>query len=149
TPLRPAGSPGRSGSPAVNSSWRALALVAVLFAGVVFLIDLVTPLGVEVWVLYLPVILAPVWFNNTRQVAVAGAACSALVILGSFISPEGSRLPPWSDVLNRGMGLLAIWLTAFAGMTITRHSLQLAEAMKSLQREVARHEHAKGALAES
>src|SRR5262249_20103548 len=141
---------GMTGSPAVNNSWRSLVLlVVVVFAGAVFLIDLATPLGVEVWVLYLPVILAPVWFNNTRQVAVAAGACSFLVILGAFFSPQGGGIPPWSDVLNRGMGLLAIWLTAFAGMTITRRSIQLGEAMKILQREVAQHEQAKGALAES
>src|SRR5262249_43585057 len=58
-------------SPLVNTPWRTLGSVGiVLFAGIVFLIDLLTPLGVEVWVLYLPVILAPVWFTNTRQVAV-------------------------------------------------------------------------------
>src|SRR5262249_44826860 len=135
-------------SPLVNTPWRTLGSVGiVLFAGIVFLIDLLTPLGVEVWVLYLPVILAPVWFTNTRQVAVTAGACTVLVVVGSFLSPPA--LPPWSDVLNRGMGLLAIWLTAFAGMTITRNSMRLGQALTNWQREAIQHQQAREALARS
>jgi PAS domain S-box-containing protein len=111
-----------------------------------FVVDLVTPPGLEVWVWYLPVILAPVWFNNVRAVIVASAACSVLVVVGVFISPAGSN-PAWWDLLNRGMGLAALWLMAFAGITIARRSLLVAETMANLWVAVKRHEQAERALA--
>jgi len=127
---------------------RAVLLTAVvLFAAAVFITDLLTPLGVAEWVLYLPVILAPVWFNNSRQVVVASALCSALVVVGFFLSPPGI-LHSW-DLINRGMGLTALWLTALAGITICRRSTRLAEVMLSLQREIAQHQQTEQALGQS
>ena len=78
------------------------------------------------------------WFNNSRQVVVASALCSALVVVGFFLSPPGI-LHSW-DLINRGMGLTALWLTALAGITICRRSTRLAEVMLSLQREIAQHQ---------
>ncbi len=126
---------------------RFLLVASGLLATAVFVVDVLTPHGVEVWVLYLPVILAPVWFNNTRQILWTSAICTVLVVLGSVLFPLG--IPPWSDVINRGMGIMAIWLTAIAGITIARHSVQLAAAMEGLRRETAEHDAAKHALARS
>lgn len=123
-----------------------LAIVA-LFAAAVFCLDLFTPPEVDVWVFYLPVILAPVLFNNTKQIVAAAGVCSVLVVLGFFVSPLG--IPPWSDVWNRGMDLLALWMTAFAGVMITRRSLQLNTAIDGLRRETTEHDLAKQALAKS
>ena len=106
---------------------RAVLLTAVvLFAAAVFITDLLTPLGVAEWVLYLPVILAPVWFNNSRQVVVASALCSALVVVGFFLSPPGI-LHSW-DLINRGMGLTALWLTALAGKRMTADGVLLIDS---------------------
>ena len=113
----------------------------------VFVIDLFTPPEVDVWVFYLPVILAPVLVNNPRLILYAALGCTALVVMGFFISPLG--MPLWSDVWNRGMDILALWMTAFAGVTIARRSTQLALAMEGLRRETAEHDQAKLALAKS
>jgi PAS domain S-box-containing protein len=124
-----------------------LLAAAGLFATIVFVVDLVTPPQVDVWVFYLPVILAPVLFNNVRQILIAAIVCSALAVVGFFVSPLG--LSEWTDILNRGMDLLALWMTAFAAMTIARRSVQLAAAMEGLRRETLEHDLAKQALAQS
>src|SRR5262245_37057407 len=122
-----------------------LLTTAALFAAGVFVADLLSPLGATAWVLYLPVILAPVWLNNPRQVLIASAACSILVVVGFVLSHLHSM--PWPALRNRAMGLLALWLTAFAGIIICRRSLQLADAMKKLQSEILQHQATEQALA--
>jgi signal transduction histidine kinase len=112
--------------------------VAALFAALVFVADLLSPLGGAAWVLYLPVVLAPVWLNNPRQVVLASAACSVLVLTGFFLAHTDVGL--WRGLRNRGMGLMALWLTASAGIVICRRSMQLAEALGSLRLEIAKHE---------
>jgi PAS domain S-box-containing protein len=123
----------------VSRKRQALFLTALaLFAGLVLVIDLLTPVGVEVWVMYLPVIIAPLWVNRARAVAAAATACSVLVCVGCLISPPGKN-PLWWDVLNRGMGLMALWLTAYVGMVVCRRSTRLADVTTRLQREIADH----------
>jgi PAS domain S-box-containing protein len=120
----------------------------VVFAGIVFVVDLFTPSGVEVWVLYLPVILAPIALDSARYVILSSAACSLLVVLGSAISPAGGN-PVWLDYLNRGMGLAAMWLMAFAGVLICFHSSRLQGALARLQQEVDEHRRTEETLRQS
>jgi PAS domain S-box-containing protein len=133
----------------MNDTRRALLLTAVfLFAAAVFLADVLYPQGGgAAWVLYLPVILAPVGLNKPRQVVVASVACSVLVVVGYLLSHADNLTPRgwW----NRAMGLLALWLTACAGLMICRRSIQFAQAMTELQREVAQHQETENALRQS
>jgi PAS domain S-box-containing protein len=129
-----------------NGIQRFLPLTVLLLIAAVFLVDLLTPLGGTAWVLYLPVILAPVWLINfknlsflPRQVLIASALCSVLVIVGLFLTHPNAQT--WPVLRNRGMGLLGLWLTTFSAIIIQRRSLQLADAMKTLQQEIARHMH--------
>lgn len=122
-------------------------LAAYLFSGLVLLGDRFTPHGVAEWVLYVPIILAPVWFNNSRQVVLTCSACSVLVIVGYFLSPPGIEFF-WA-VLNRVFVLAALWLTAWGGVVITNRSVQLAETMRNLQREIKQRLHAEKELQEA
>jgi PAS domain S-box-containing protein len=123
----------------MSNMLRALQMTALaLYSGLVFILDVISPLGIEVWVLNLPVILVPVLFRNTRVVVVAGLACSTMLVAGSFLSPPGANPPSW-DVLNRGMGLATLWLIAAMAVNIIKRSNQLDDAVSNLQREIARH----------
>jgi PAS domain S-box-containing protein len=124
--------------------WRFLPLPVLLLIAAVFLVDLLTPLGGTAWVLYLPVILVPVWLGNLenadtlrRQIVTASALCSVLVIVGVFITHPDDLT--WPRARNRGMGLLALWLTTFSGVIICRRSRQLTQAVTTLQKEIVRH----------
>ena len=59
----------------------------------VFVADLLNPLGATAWVLYLPVVLAPVLLNNPRQIVLASLACSVLVVIGLFLGHADTL--PW------------------------------------------------------
>jgi PAS domain S-box-containing protein len=107
----------------------------VLCATAVFVVDALTPRGIEVWVFYLPVILFLVLLKNPRQIILGGAGCSVLVVIGSVVSPEGMA-PVWRDVLNRGMGLMTIWLSTYRGLILCNRTTQLATALAALQQEI-------------
>lgn len=105
-------------------------IVICAFTAIVFTVDLLTPPAVDVWVFYLPVILAPVWNNSTRQILIIALVCSLLVAIGSFSFPFS--IPPLFDAMNRSMDILALWMTACAAITIAHRSLK----SKQLEDEV-------------
>jgi PAS domain-containing protein len=132
----------------VNDNQHARVLTTVvLLSAAVFIADLLTPLGGTVWVLYLPIILAPVWLNKPRYVLVASAACAVLVVVG-FVSTHPDT-PTWRGLRNRGMGLMALALTAYVGVILCNRSIRLAEALMNLKREVEQHQQTERALAQS
>jgi len=116
-----------------------LMTATALYAVLVFILDVISPIGIEVWVLNLPVILVPVLFRNTRMVGLAALACSVMVLAGSISSPPGSNPVSW-DVLNRGMGLATMWLIAVIAINVIKKSNQIEEAIESLRRKELEHE---------
>src|SRR5438270_2382168 len=91
---------------------RTLLLTAIiLYCATVLMADFVTPMGIEMWVLNLPVILVPILIRNRRMVIGVALLCSAMLLAGGVISPPGGNPPLW-DVLNRAMGLGAMWVIA-------------------------------------
>lgn len=114
---------------------RILLLVAVVvLAGGLFSVDVLVPLGLAVWIPYVLVVLLCLWFPHPWQTYTAAAAFSVLMILGLFIPFEGGQLF-WLAVLNRLMGVVAIWVAAVIGLA-ARCTLQLEEASCKLQREI-------------
>lgn len=109
-----------------------LALVGLL-ATAIFVVDLLTPPWLHVWVLYMPVILAPARFNKIREIVIVAAICSMFLLFASWKNPLGVSF--WSDVVNPAKDFLALWLTAFAGIIIARRSNQLAAAIEGLRNE--------------
>jgi PAS domain S-box-containing protein len=108
----------------VDNRKRGLLLAAIIgLGGLVFIFDLLTPLGLVVWVLYLPVILASALLEHPRYVMLTAAGCSVLTVVGFFLSPPGIPLA-WG-LINRGLGLAAIGLTALVGLAVGRRSVQL------------------------
>jgi PAS domain S-box-containing protein len=122
----------------------ALALYSVLL----FILDVITPPGIGIWVLNLPVIVVPVFFRSLRMVVFFSLACSALLIVGWVVSPPGNDPPLW-DALNRGMGLAALWVIAVMAIIIIKKSTQLDNALNNLRREIAEHGRTSLALAGS
>jgi PAS domain S-box-containing protein len=112
---------------------RHLALFAATAAYViaVALVDWLTPIVLDVWVLYLPVILVPIWMTASRPIIITALFCTALMCIDASCSshPTTARI----DVLcNLGMGLVALWLTAIAGVTIVRRSAEASQKSKAL-----------------
>ncbi len=96
-------------------------LVAAVTMGLVlFVVDLLVPLGVAAGVPYLAVLL--VAWNEPRQAHLIGLAAltSALVAVGHLVSPAGGVA---IDLTNRGLGLLVIW-TVFGLIVLARRDEQ-------------------------
>jgi PAS domain S-box-containing protein len=117
----------------MSNSRRVLLMSALAtYSVLVFALDLVTPLGIDAWVLNLPVILVPVLLRNARMVVYLSLACSATLALGWIGSPMASN-PAWWDILNRGMGLATLWLITVMAIRIIEGSTRLDNALRALE----------------
>lgn len=119
---------------------------ALLWAAAVFVIDLFTPLGVAIWALYVPVVLVAAPLGRPKLVLLLAALCTVLTVAGIFLSPPGGSVE-WG-VGNRAMGLLALWLSAWAASGIVRRSQQLGDALAVVQKEVRTREETEAQLRE-
>ena len=91
----------------VDAAWPILVLIGLTTG--LFFVDLSLPLGVAAGVPYLLCIL---WASRigTRQVWMTAIATSLLVMLGYALSPDSGEA--WKVIMNRGLALMAIWVTA-------------------------------------
>jgi PAS domain S-box-containing protein len=133
----------------MSNTRRVLLLTSiVLYSFTLVAVDVITPLGIEVWVLSVPVILVPVLFRSRRMVVFAGLACSAMLVVGTVFSSPGSN-PIWWDLLNRGMGLATMWLIVLMTLNLIKRSNQLDDVIGRLQREIAEHHQTSRAMVQS
>jgi PAS domain S-box-containing protein len=84
-----------------------LIVATILLATVVFLVDLMLPLGVAGGVPYVAVVLLCLWLPQRWYTVLAALACTGLTILGLFLSPAGGEW--WKVLANRYLALFAIW----------------------------------------
>jgi hypothetical protein len=95
-----------------------LAALTVAAGAIVFAVDLMTPMGVALPMLYPGVVLLGLWSPHPRFVLLAAIMASILSVLDFFLTPLGGIV--WIGVTNRVMALLIIWLTAFLVMRYKR-----------------------------
>lgn len=121
TPSRPA--------PRLRRGPLAYAAMAAMFA-VVGWLDFNMPLGLALWLLYL----GPIWFSSRvapfdPRMVIAGAVTTmGLVATSFFFSPGGA--PSWMAAVNRGIGILLVWIVALLLIRARRQetALQLNQA---------------------
>jgi PAS domain S-box-containing protein len=133
----------------MRNARRFLVMTAVaVYGALVLVLDLVTPVGIEVWVLNVPLIVLPVFCGGVRMTVVLSLAISAVVIVGALDSPPGHSPPSW-DLLNRGMGLAIIWLIAVMVISFIRIRTRLDDALNRLRAEMAARDRISRALEQS
>jgi PAS domain S-box-containing protein len=116
----------------MDYSKRALLLTAILgLAGLVFLADLFTSLGILVWGLYLLLILASAWLENPRYTLLTAAVCAVFTVVGISLSPPSVPLG-WGSAVEI-LSLVGIGLAALVGLTVGRWKAQLAEITERKQ----------------
>jgi signal transduction histidine kinase/CheY-like chemotaxis protein len=81
-------------------------LIAVFIAGIVLIIDFLTPLGFSEWVFYIIPLLVVSENRKRMHLWLTLLLCSALVIIGYFISPPG--IDPSIAVVNRSMAIASL-----------------------------------------
>ncbi|MEW6652725.1 MAG: PAS domain S-box protein [Bacteroidota bacterium] len=83
-------------------------LLVVFLSLVVFLIDLLTPLGYSVWLIYLIIVLVAFKsFDSGFQFFIA-SLCTTLIMAGYFYSPSG--IDPTVGLFNRIAGIFVLWM---------------------------------------
>lgn len=100
------------------------AWVPLLATGAVFTLDLATPNGLAVPVLYMAV-LSTLLRHNRRSIVLVAIGLSACTAMGAFV---GSALIPFEHVLvNRAFALVAIWIVTTLLLVHEQHEVRAAE----------------------
>jgi hypothetical protein len=105
-------------------------LLCTLLFCLIFIIDLFTPLGVADGVSYISVVLVSLWSTRKNFTLMVAVLSSLLTIAGYYLSPPGGEL--WKVLMNRGLALFAIWVTAF--ITLQRKAMD-EKRVEALRRE--------------
>jgi signal transduction histidine kinase len=111
-----------------NSVWLAVSTVA--YIATVFAVDILTPPLIDVWVLYLPLILLLTWLSAPGNIVVAAIACTVLMTIDIFFTQWELGIVFILVIL--GTRLVALWLVALSGIIIVRG----INRRKELEREV-------------
>jgi signal transduction histidine kinase len=102
----------------------------VAYLAAVFVVDLSTPQSLDIWVLYLPLILVLIRLNAPRQIIATAMACAVLMTLDTLLQYHGFGIT--YIFINLVMRIVAIWLVALAGVIIVNSTSRRRE----LEREV-------------
>jgi signal transduction histidine kinase len=106
-----------------HPAWLLAATVAYLVA--VFTADLVTPSKLDIWVLYLPLILLQIRFSASRQIILTAAAATVLMTLETYLT---NRESGFTFILgNLVMRVVALWSIAIAGLIIVNNIIRRKE----------------------
>lgn len=102
-----------------------LDLMSLLITGLVFGLDVLTPSGVAVGVLYVAAVLLTVRSARPDFTFQIAAVSSSLVIAGAFPIPTMSVLTPYAFA-NRVLALITIWVTAILVRNYRRRTIETA-----------------------
>lgn len=83
---------------------------SLLAAMGLFTLDLMLPAGIAIWVPLIALVLVSLWSPERTVTIWLAAVCSILIVLGYLYSPSATA--PWIAILNRTIGVLAIWTVA-------------------------------------
>src|SRR5947209_18404425 len=119
---------GRGVGPAPSRTGPLVA--ACVIAVIVFLVDLVTPLGADIGVLYVIPVLLTAFAGSARITFLAAAQVSILTLVGAVLSPGSTTF--WIAAANRFTALLVIWTTTAILTRFERTGMALDERTKDL-----------------
>ncbi|NGZ96616.1 MAG: hypothetical protein CV089_10915 [Nitrospira sp. WS110] len=108
-------------------------LYLLLAAAVIFGLDLVTPLGFAVYMLYVPLCLACLWLRGWRYAFIMGGVCTALILVGFVGSPSGNLFV--FSVPDRSIALLSLWASLWGGKLFAQRTFELERAQAILEQE--------------
>lgn len=114
-------------------------LILATLVVAVFLLDVRTPLGVAVWLLYVvPTGYALRYLRQGRitfsTLSLATGGLTVLILLGWFFSPPG--LNQYTALLNRFLGIVAIWFMAMFVAWLSNRIRSLREMEAVMQRRL-------------
>jgi hypothetical protein len=95
-----------------RKSRRGTTIMILAFTAAVFVLDLLTPLGIPYWLLYgVPFFF--IRYKTPRQFAyVLATLCTILLLIGYVLSPGGKSEPP----THRASAVIILWVVAVASV---------------------------------
>ena len=101
-----------------------LLILGLFFVVIVFIIDLLLPLGIAVGILYLAPLLIVSFSRKLSHLYLCATMCSFLCVVSAFLSPSIDTI--WKPILNRFISISVLWIVT---MLIQQLSKTLARTM--------------------
>lgn len=114
--------------------FRLLAGGTALLACLIFVLDVLTPLGVAVGVLYTTLVVLAIWSPHRRFIFLVAMGASVLTLLDIFLSPGESH---WMALSNRVLSLFTIWIAAVLLFLLKRDQEKREQLILELQDSLA------------
>ena len=111
-----------------------LLISCALILIVIFIIDVLTPIGYEDCFFYLiPTVLISILLSN-RILIIQSFVCTLLIIAGALISPQ-TVAPVYIDVVNRGIAIMTLWIVVVILIVLTNtiNRLRYSEELRVSQ----------------
>jgi two-component sensor histidine kinase len=105
-------------------------ILAILLIGFIFFIDFMTPRGAAEFYLYILVI---VLFMNSssKSLVLFSSLITILIILGYFISPEGSTI--WVSIINRIISAFCVWFSVYLLLRNKKKIMKIMELQNAIK----------------
>ena len=113
----------------------------------IFVVDLLTPVGIAVSILYVVPLLLTVFRSKEQEPFYFCGLATGLLWLGLFLKPQGSAI--LYGVLNRMLGTSVLWILALGLIRFRRLQHESAQVEQELMSERAERAHAEGLMMEA
>ncbi|WP_413933354.1 PAS domain S-box protein [Nitrospira sp. BLG_1] len=113
----------------------------------IFVVDLLTPVGIAVSILYVVPLLLTVFRSKEQESLYFCGLATSLLWLGLFLKPPGSSL--LYGVLNRTLGTVVLWILALGLIRFRRLQHESVQAERALMSERVERAHAEGLMMEA
>lgn len=114
--------------------FRLLAGGTTVLALLIFAVDLLTPLGVAVGVLYTILVVLAMWSPHRRFIFFVAAGVSILTLFDTFLSHDDAN---WMVMSNRLLSLFTIWIAAVLSFLLKRDQQERERLILDLQDSLA------------
>jgi len=92
-----------------------------------FAADLMTPLGVAVWIFYLVPLVLCLLASRAGLPLVVSAVGTLLILAAFLMSPSTAAFDPQIAQLNRSFGIVTLWIVAFTLRQLIQSRLELGD----------------------
>jgi PAS domain S-box-containing protein len=113
----------------------------------IFVVDVLTPVGIAVSILYVIPLLLTVFRSKDQESLYFCGLATSLLWLGLFLKPPGSSL--LYGVLNRTLGTVVLWILALGLIRFRRLRHESVQAGRELMSERVERAHAEGLMMEA
>ncbi len=117
-----------------KGSFRQYLTIGLIVSGMIFVVDVQTPLGVADGMLYVVLVLLGLMAKNRSLIIYAAILGSVLSMAGYLVSPPGGETS--SVLANRLLSIFIIWMTTVLCLIIFRAEESLRSAHNKLEEKI-------------